>query len=101
GFIDCIDQSDENFTLHQNLNIKYLHDKYNCEIKANAMIMAHFLGDGDKQYPDGTDEMSLRLNWQSFQCQQVNTFACDLLNRCKAQISQILIPFNSLYNSIW
>ncbi|CAF1200458.1 unnamed protein product [Didymodactylos carnosus] len=101
GFIDCIDQSDENFTLHQNLNTKYLHDKYNCEIKTNAMIMAHFLGDGDKQCPDGTDEMSLRLNWQSFQCQQVNTFACDLLNRYKTQISQILIPFNSLCNSIW
>jgi hypothetical protein len=64
-----------------------------------------FAGDGLSQCPNGTDEMSLSVNWQQKKCLKSEDLACsllrDLYNIDSEKQSTYVLPFTSLCDSIW
>ena len=111
GFVDCIDGSDERHysSLRQEILTSSTKDRYRCGVNASTttgLIMRHFLGDEINQCEDGTDEMSMSVNWQRVQCRQSHEFSCSILRDLYSVTSTSidhfhLLPFDDLCNSIW
>ncbi|CAF1428097.1 unnamed protein product [Rotaria sordida] len=108
GFPDCIDSSDEeDLQAFHSLSPSFLKDRYYCSINGvrSSAIMRYFLGDGRSQCPNGTDEMSLSVNWQQNKCLQPEDLACsllrDLYDTDNEKQSTYILPFASLCDSIW
>ncbi|CAF1044729.1 unnamed protein product, partial [Didymodactylos carnosus] len=61
------------------------------------------LGDHLSACPDGTDEMSMSVNWQLLQCFKADDGACALLRDLSSSINdkRYILPFTSLCDSLW
>lgn len=63
------------------------------------------IGDYISQCPNGTDEMSISVNWQMKKCYQSKDLACsllrDLFNTNNEKQTTFILPFTSLCDSIW
>jgi hypothetical protein len=74
-------------------------------LKTSNHSILLFVGDGASQCPNGTDEMSLSVNWQQIKCLESEDLACsllrDLFNTNDEKQSTFILPFTSLCDSIW
>ena len=70
-----------------------------------SIVTVRILGDGISHCADGSDEMSLSINWQQHQCLKADDSACSLLrdldNTKKEEQSIYILRFNTLCDSIW
>lgn len=68
--------------------------------------MIFILGDGVSQCIDGSDEMSMSVNWQRLQCRKIDDAECSMLRELYQFTSHIndqsyILSFSSLCDSIW
>ncbi|CAF4454274.1 unnamed protein product, partial [Rotaria sp. Silwood2] len=77
--------------------------RFCCQLHSHLTFL--FAGDGWSQCPNGTDEMSLSVNWQQKKCRQPEDLACSILRGLydtdNEKQSTYILPFASLCDSIW